>query len=158
MRRALSLAVGVSALALAAGLSVELRAFGVVGLCAGALYGFSVDVRTGRDTDVGRSTALADTLLPARALLAALGDVTFTAGYGGTDLLPLARGGVPSFGVNLDESGYWPVHHTVADTADKIDPTVVRRNTAAIAVFAWWLAHHPPVVESNSVGTPPEDR
>jgi hypothetical protein len=46
-------------------------------------------------------------------------------------------------GLKMDTSGYWPIHHTRADTIDKIDPQNLRRNVAALAVTTWWLAENP---------------
>jgi hypothetical protein len=37
-------------------------------------------------------------------------------------------------------AGYWRIHHTEADTFDKVDPQLVRKNVASMAVFAWFLA------------------
>jgi carboxypeptidase Q len=43
----------------------------------------------------------------------------------------------------VDESRYFSIHHTPADTIDKIDPTDLARNVAAIAVMAYVVADMP---------------
>jgi len=61
-------------------------------------------------------------------------------GYGGTDIKPLVAEGTLGLGLDMDTTGYWPIHHTEADTLDKIDPLVLRRNTAVMAITAFLLA------------------
>lgn len=67
----------------------------------------------------------------------------FPSGYSGADIGPLVATGVVGFGLRHDMSGYWPVHHTDADTFDKIDPHLLAKNVAAMTLFAWYLAEHP---------------
>ncbi len=55
----------------------------------------------------------------------------------------MVRLGVPGFGLSKDMTGYWPIHHTEADTVDKIDPVVFRRNVAVFTSAAWVLANLP---------------
>ena len=64
-------------------------------------------------------------------------------GYAGADINPLVAQGVLGFGLRMNTDGYWPIHHTWADTIDKIDPQNLRRNTAAMATMAWSLANLP---------------
>lgn len=63
-----------------------------------------------------------------------------TTGGSGSDISPLVALGVPGLGLSQDTSGYWPIHHTAADTLDKVDPTLLARNAAALAVMGWLLA------------------
>ncbi len=58
----------------------------------------------------------------------------------GADISPLAKAGVVSLGLHQDMSGYWPIHHTAADTLDKVDPRLLNQNVAAVALAAWYLA------------------
>jgi Zn-dependent M28 family amino/carboxypeptidase len=76
-------------------------------------------------------------------LLEPLGAADMKVGGGGSDVSPLAAMGVPALGVNHDESRYFDIHHTEADTFDKIDPVVLARNVAAMAVMAYALAEWP---------------
>ena len=53
--------------------------------------------------------------------------------FGGVDIAPLARAGVPVFGLKQDASIYFDLHHTADDTFDKIDPVQMNQNVAAWA-------------------------
>ena len=59
----------------------------------------------------------------------------------GSDIAPLAKAGVPAFGVMQDIRTYFDYHHTAADTLDKIAPQELRENAAAMAVLADALAN-----------------
>jgi hypothetical protein len=61
----------------------------------------------------------------------------------GSDISPLAKAGVPSFGMLPDGRTYFHYHHTAADTLDKVAPQDVRENAAAMAVLAYTLASLP---------------
>jgi carboxypeptidase Q len=109
---------------------------------AGEPLGWRLDVRTGADTaavDANRA-ALELRLAPLAEALATLGAGGLREGWGGADIGPIVRKGVPGLGLDNDTTGYWPVHHTVADTIDKIDPHVLSRNVAVMAMTAFWLA------------------
>jgi hypothetical protein len=62
---------------------------------------------------------------------------------GGADISPLEEAGVLSVGLLPDDSHYFDIHHTRADTVDKIDPAALREGVAAIAGLAWRLANDP---------------
>ena len=64
-------------------------------------------------------------------------------GYAGADINPLIQKGVLGFGLGMDSTEYWPIHHTHADTIDKIDIQNLRTNTSAMATMAWTLANIP---------------
>jgi inner membrane transporter RhtA len=57
----------------------------------------------------------------------------------GVDTAPLVRAGVPGFGFAPDATHYFDVHHTAADTLDKVDPHDLARGAAAIASLTWTL-------------------
>lgn len=57
------------------------------------------------------------------------------------DIAPLNAAGVPGFAPLVDMRHYFDVHHSAADTLDKIDPLDLRRQVAVEAVLAWWLAN-----------------
>jgi hypothetical protein len=59
----------------------------------------------------------------------------------GADIAPLAKAGVPAFGVLQDGRTYFNYHHTAADTLDKIVPQELRENGAAMAVMGYALAN-----------------
>ncbi|MEI9938721.1 MAG: M28 family peptidase [Pseudomonadota bacterium] len=56
------------------------------------------------------------------ALLSPIGADAMVAGFSGEDVQALKSAGVPLFGVMLDLEHYFDVHHSAADTLDKVDP------------------------------------
>lgn len=65
---------------------------------------------------------------------------------GGADLTPLLPARVPFFGVRQDGSRYFDVHHTHADTLDKVEPEALAKSTAATAWMAYVMAEMPGVL------------
>jgi carboxypeptidase Q len=62
-------------------------------------------------------------------------------GGGGADITPLGEHGVLLIGFRPDDSHYFDIHHTRADTVDKVDPDDLAKATAAMAGIAWQLAN-----------------
>ena len=62
---------------------------------------------------------------------------------GGADISPLKKSGTLVVGMRPDDSHYFDVHHTHADTVDKVDPASLREGAAAVAGLAWLLAEAP---------------
>jgi len=62
---------------------------------------------------------------------------------GGADIEPLMEAGVPGAALNTAAERYFWVHHTPADTPDKLDPGEVSRNVAVMATVAYVLAEMP---------------
>ncbi len=58
----------------------------------------------------------------------------------GSDVRPIVDGGAAAYDLEPDGRHYFDIHHTAADTLDKIRPEDLRRNAAAIALLAWVLA------------------
>ncbi len=58
----------------------------------------------------------------------------------GADISAMAESGVPSLGILQDGRTYFHYHHTAADTLDKIVPSELRENAAAMAVMGYALA------------------
>jgi len=77
------------------------------------------------------------------ALLAPIGAGTMIAGYSGEDVQALKSAGVPLFGVMLDLEHYFDVHHSAADTLDKVDPANLQKAVAALATFSFVVADRP---------------
>ena len=73
-------------------------------------------------------------------LFATLGIVEIGSGGGGADISPLMKDGVIGVGLEPDGSHYFDLHHSPADTFDKIDPDNIARNAAAMALLAYILA------------------
>ncbi len=109
---------------------------------SGEPLGWRLDVRAGADDDAVAANwdAAAEHLAPLLEALAPTGAVGLRKGGAGADVWPLTKRGVVGLGLDLDTSGYWPIHHTEADTIDKIDPQVFKRNVAAMTLTAFWLA------------------
>ena len=82
---------------------------------------------------------LAPWLLPLESL-----DIRLDEGdAGGADLTPMDGALVPLVSVHPDVTHYFDIHHSAADTLDKIDPENLAKNAAAIAVVAYALAEMP---------------
>jgi hypothetical protein len=77
------------------------------------------------------------------ALLAPLGASAIIPAFPGEDIDELKVGGVPRLGLAVDIDHYFDVHHSVADTLDKIDPNNLKRAVAALATLAFVLADRP---------------
>jgi hypothetical protein len=65
-------------------------------------------------------------------------------GGGGADIGPLGEQGALLIGLRPDDSRYFDVHHTQADTLDKVDPTALSEGAAALSALVWRLAQAEP--------------
>jgi hypothetical protein len=65
-------------------------------------------------------------------------------GGGGADISPMAPAGVPQLGLRQDSTHYFDIHHTMADTLDKVDAHDLAMNATAMAAMAWQLANLDP--------------
>lgn len=59
----------------------------------------------------------------------------------GADIAGMSEAGVPALGLMQDGRTYFNYHHTAADTLDKVVPTELRENAAAMAVMGYALAN-----------------
>lgn len=59
---------------------------------------------------------------------------------GGADIGAIMREGVVGANLNVDSSRYFDIHHTAADTLDKIDPKDLAMCVATMAVMAYTVA------------------
>ena len=66
--------------------------------------------------------------------------IAVTSGGGGADIGPTGALGYPTAGLNTDTTEYWNIHHTHADTVDKISPVDFKRCAAALATVALWAS------------------
>ncbi|HZG51145.1 MAG TPA: hypothetical protein VEZ40_03320, partial [Pyrinomonadaceae bacterium] len=62
---------------------------------------------------------------------------------GGADIGPIMREGVPGASLDVDGTHYFDIHHTAADTLDKVDPQDLALCVAAMAVMAYTVADMP---------------
>lgn len=65
-------------------------------------------------------------------------------GGGGADISPMGPAGVPQLGLRQDSTHYFDIHHTMADTLDKVDAHDLAMNATAMAAMAWQLANLDP--------------
>ena len=65
------------------------------------------------------------------------------AGGGGADIGPMMRDGVPGMNLRTASERYFEVHHTPADTIDKLDPGHFQRAVAATAILLYVAAEMP---------------
>ena len=70
-------------------------------------------------------------------------------GGSGVDIRYLADDGVPGVGHRVDGSRYFDVHHSRADSFEKVDPQLVTRNLAVIAGFIFAVADSPDLPERS---------
>jgi carboxypeptidase Q len=78
------------------------------------------------------------------SLLAPIEFPDLTAGGGGADIGPIAQAGnVPTMAYLGDAARYFVIHHSAADTVERITPEEVSRAAAAIAVVAYATAEMP---------------
>lgn len=61
----------------------------------------------------------------------------------GTDIGPIMREGVTGASLNVDASHYFDIHHTQADTFDKVSPQELAACVATLAVMAYVVADMP---------------
>jgi carboxypeptidase Q len=73
---------------------------------------------------------------------------------GGADLTPLADARVPLVTVVQDTTHYFDVHHSAADTLDKVDPDAFSRTSAAVAWVTYALAESAAVLPRPAAPQP----
>jgi len=110
---------------------------------AGTPQGLRVDARGDDGPDEARAKAAIAKLDVLRGWLEPLEATNLTPSFSGADIGPLVSTGVLGFGLQQDTTGYWPIHHTEADTLEKVDPQSLRRMVATMALTAWYLAEAP---------------
>jgi carboxypeptidase Q len=78
------------------------------------------------------------------SLLDGIGAGRITGGGGGADIGPSVQAArIPAMSLDVEGSKYFLIHHTEADTVDKIDPGELARCAAAMAVMAYVVADLP---------------
>jgi carboxypeptidase Q len=91
---------------------------------------------------VARMTELASLLRPLGASKIVPSD------RAGTDVEPMIAGGVPTLNLESANRTYFDVHHSEADTLDKVDPAQLADAVAAMAVLAYVVADLPDRLDS----------
>lgn len=78
------------------------------------------------------------------SLLAIVGATKIGASGGGSDIGPSVQAGsIPSMSLDVDGALYFTLHHTAADTIDKIAPEDLARCVASLAVMGYVVADLP---------------
>lgn len=114
----------------------------------GLIQGFSLDLgggqRRNRDPRAAETTetqkAGLERLRALAPLVADLGATKMELGGSGADVGPFVALGAPGLGVGHDASRYWDVHHTRADTFDKIKADDLKKNVAILSAMAYAVA------------------
>lgn len=90
------------------------------------------------------SEAARRTIAEIATLLAPIGMQEIVGGGGGADIGPIATlGKVPMMAYSGDATKYFTIHHTPADTVDRIDPDEVKKAAASIAAMVYVIADMP---------------
>ena len=90
------------------------------------------------------SEAARATVKAIATLLTGIAADQITPGGGGADIGPsVQEARIPSMALEVDGSKYFLIHHTPADTIDKIDPVEMAKCAAAVAVMAYVIADLP---------------
>lgn len=89
------------------------------------------------------SPEAAETIRQIASLLASIGATGVNDKFDGADVNPMESDRVPLIALDVDDQKYFYIHHTVADTADKVDPGDLSRCIAATAVMAYVAADLP---------------
>ncbi|HEY6894638.1 MAG TPA: M20/M25/M40 family metallo-hydrolase, partial [Rhodanobacteraceae bacterium] len=78
------------------------------------------------------------------SLLAGIAADQVNIGGGGADIGPsMQEAHIPGMSLEVDGSKYFLIHHTQADTVDKIDPVEMAKCAAAVSVMAYVVADLP---------------
>lgn len=111
------------------------------------LLAIESDSGVARPSGIGLSSAASPraraSLATVASLLRGVGADRIHGDGGGADVGPLARSGVLVGGLEVDESKYFWVHHTDADTFDKVDRTSFGLCVATLGVVAYVVADLP---------------
>jgi carboxypeptidase Q len=90
------------------------------------------------------SDSARETVRTIATLLSGIAADQISAGGGGADIGPsIQEGHIPAMSLDVDGSRYFLIHHTPADTIDKIDPVEMAKCAAAVAVMAYVVADLP---------------
>jgi len=100
--------------------------------------GFSVEC-----ADAECERVAAEQLRDIMNLLSPLGSMDVKTGSSGADVGPMRASGVVLMGHRVEGSKYFDYHHSAADTIDKVDPTELSMNVAALATVAYVIADMP---------------
>ena len=90
------------------------------------------------------SDSARETVRTIATLLSGIAADQITVGGGGADIGPsVQEAHIPAMSLDVDGSKYFLIHHTPADTIDKIDPVEMAKCAAAVAVMSYVVADLP---------------
>jgi carboxypeptidase Q len=90
------------------------------------------------------SDSARETVRTIATLLSGIAADQISVGGGGADIGPsVQEAHVPAMSLDVDGSKYFLIHHTPADTIDKIDPVEMAKCAAAVAVMSYVVADLP---------------
>ncbi len=90
------------------------------------------------------SDAARETIQTIATLLTGLAADQISPGGGGADIGPSVQDArIAAMSLEVDDSRYFLIHHTPADTVDKIDPVEMAKCAAVVAVMAYVVADLP---------------
>lgn len=110
--------------------------------------GFGIDHADPEAAKRGR-----DRLAEIASLLRSMRATTVELGGGGADISQMKKAGVPQISLDVDNRTYFDVHHTGADTLDKVKPEDLADMAAATAVFAYVVADMPERLDAPEIVT-----
>jgi len=84
-----------------------------------------------------------ETIQQIASLLTSIGATGVNDKFDGADVNPMGSDNVPLIALDVDDQNYFYIHHTSADTVDKVDPGDLSRCIAATAVMAYVAADLP---------------
>ncbi|MGH9872806.1 MAG: M28 family metallopeptidase [Pyrinomonadaceae bacterium] len=87
-------------------------------------------------------------------LLAGIRANRIAANGGGTDINPVMKEGVVGASLNVDGTKYFEIHHSEADTLDKVNPQELALCVAAMAVMAYTVADMPQALSRSTSASP----
>src|SRR5258708_35524762 len=88
--------------------------------------------------------AARETVKAIATLLGGIAADQISLGGGGADIGPsMQEAHIPGMSLEVDGSKYFLIHHTPADTIDKIDPVEMAKCAAAVAGMAYVVADLP---------------
>jgi len=108
-------------------------------------FGLSMGADGVQATDAAYENAL-QALGQIGALLDGIDAGLMQRGWGGADIGPLMKDGVPGMGLRTVGEHYFDWHHTKADTLDKVDPQDFRKAVAMLGVVGYVLADMPETI------------
>lgn len=123
------------------------------------VFAIESDVGGYRPIGLGYKVAAPAAAAPLRARLEALTALLASTGlralvpeFAGADVAPMVPAGVPALALIGDARTYFDVHHSAADTFDKIDPVQLAEQVAAVAALAYVIAEDPVRIDGRAGG------